>query len=106
MSPARDLRCALLSALVAQHRYGQPIAQDELLRIASYQSHRGSEAKHAFDALRREPFIIEQGKRGIMLDNGAFGQLAQYLYDECGWEELELRVRLKHFEGWDDLEFG
>jgi len=104
MSPARDLLCALLSALVAQHRYGQPIVQDELLRIASYESHRGGEAKRAFDALRGKPFIVDQGSRGIMLNNSAFGSLAQYLHDTCGWEEFELRVRLKHFEGWDDLD--
>jgi len=104
MSPARDLLCALLSALVAHHRYGQPIVQDELLRIASYESHRGGEAKRAFDALRGKPFIVDQGSWGIMLDNSAFGSLAQYLYDTCGWEEFELRVRLEHFEGRDDLD--
>lgn len=101
-----ELVCALLGALVAQHRYGQPIGRDELLRTASYESHRGGEAKRAFDTLRDAPFILDRGSRGIMLDNSAFGPLAQFLHDECGWSEFELRVRLKHFEGWDDLEFG
>jgi len=100
-----ELVCALLSALVAQHRYGQPIGRDELLRTASYESHRGGEAKQAFEALREVPFIVDCGDRGIMLDNSAFGQLAQFLHDECGWSAFKLQVRLKHFEGWDRIEF-
>jgi hypothetical protein len=99
-----DLVCSLLAALVAQHRYGQPITSDELLRIASFQSHRGGEAKDAFEQLRRKVFIIDEGQHGIMLDSSAFGSLAQYLFDECGWSEFELRVRLKHYEGWDNLD--
>ena len=89
-----DLACALLEALVATHRYGQPMTQDELLRIASYESHRGGEAKQVFAALRDLPFITDQGQRGIMLDHSAFGQLARYLADTCGWSEFELRIRL------------
>ena len=99
-----DLACVLLEALVATHRYGQPIAQDELLRIASYKSHRGGDAKQAFATLRGLPFITDQGQRGIMLNHSAFGQLAQFLANTCGWSEFELRIRLKHFEGWDDID--
>lgn len=102
---AADLTCALLAALVSQHRYGQPITRDELLRIAAFESHRGGEAKQAFDELRDAPFIIDHGGRGIMLDNSEFGQLAQFLYDQCGWSEFKLRLRLKHFEGWKHLDF-
>lgn len=100
-----DLVCSLLAALVAQHRYGQPIDRDELLRIASFESHRGGEAKRAFDSLRDASFIVDQGGQGIRLVNSAFGQLAQFLYDECDWSEFELRVRLKHFAGWERLDF-
>jgi hypothetical protein len=100
-----ELACSLLAALLAQHRYGQSIGRDELLRIASFPSHRGGDAKDAFERLRREPFIRDRGQRGIMLDSSSFGQLAQHLYDECGWSEFRLRVRLKHFEGWSDLDF-
>jgi|SRR5699024_5934335 len=101
---SRDLRCSLLSALVAIHRYGQPISRDELLRIASFESHRGGEAKRTVDELRHQPFVIDQGKRGIMLDSSSFGELARYLHDTCSWSEFELQVRLKHFEGWDELD--
>lgn len=41
-----------------------------------------------------------------MLNSSEFGKLAQYLYDECGYSEFELKIRLKHFEGWEDIEFG
>lgn len=101
---SRDLQCSLLSALVAQHRYGQPIRRDPLLRTASYPSHHGGEAKRVFENLRREPFIIDHGNRGIMLNSSEFGKLAQYLYDHCGWTEFELKIRLKHYEGWEDLD--
>lgn len=101
-----DLVCALLAALVSQHRYGQPIGRDELLRLSAFESHRGGEAKQAFEALREMPFIVDRGGRGVMLNNSAFGKLAQFLYDQCGWSEFKLRLRLKHFEGWEQLEFG
>jgi len=99
-----DLVCSLLAALVAQHRYGQPIRRDELLRIAAYEGHRGGEAKRAFEQLRDAPFIVDRGSRGILLDNGSFGPLAQFLHDECGWSEFKLKLRLKHFEGWEGLD--
>lgn len=98
------LTCALLHALVSQHRYGQPIGRDELLRITAFESHRGGDAKRAFESLRDCQFITDCGKRGVMLDHSSFGQLAQYLHDECGWTAFELRTRLKHFEGWDELD--
>jgi hypothetical protein len=85
---SRDLQCSLLSSLVAQHQYGQPIQRDQLLRITSYPSHQGGDAKQSFEELRRERFIIDHRNRGIMLDSSEFGRLAQYLYEE--WENLDL----------------
>jgi hypothetical protein len=99
-----DLACSLLEALVAKHRYGQPITRDALLRIASYESHRGGAAKEVFEALRDQPFLADRGQRGIMLNHSEFGQLAEYLANTCGWSAFELRVRLKHFEGWDGID--
>lgn len=68
----RDLCCALLEALVAKHRYGQPITRSELLRITSYESHRGGDAKQAFETLRMYPFITNQGQRGIIQNQGGY----------------------------------
>jgi hypothetical protein len=39
-----------------------------------------------------------------MLNHSEFGQLAEYLANTCGWSAFELRVRLKHFEGWDGID--
>ena len=100
-----DLVCALLSALVSQHQYGQPISRDDLLQIASYESHRGGDAKSAFDELRGTPFVVDRGSRGISIDNAEFGRIAQFMYQECSWSEFELRIRLKHFEGWERVDF-
>jgi len=72
-----DLACSLLEALVAKHRYRQPITRDTLLRIASYESHRGGAAKEVFEALWDQPFIADRGQRGIMLDHSEFGQFAE-----------------------------
>lgn len=99
-----DLVCALLAALVAQHAYGGPTAREDLLRISSYEAHRGGEAKAAYDTLRDAPFVVVHHGRGIRLDHSRFGEVAQFLHDECGWSEFELRVRLKHFEGWEHLD--
>ena len=99
-----DLACSLLEALVATHRYGQPIPRDELLRISSFESHRGGDAKRAFATLRTVPFITDRGPRGIMLNHSRFDALAQFLADSCKWSAFELRVWLKHFEGWENVD--
>jgi hypothetical protein len=54
-----------------------------------------------FDELRDEPHIESKGSRGIELDNGEFGRLADVPYRDCGWEAFGIRSRLKHYQGWD-----
>lgn len=99
--PASSVRCALLAAMVAKHRWGTPIDEDHLLAIAAIEPNDYPAARDVFDELRGEPYITNRGNRGIELDNGAFGALADVLYHECEWEPFEIRVRLKHYEGWD-----
>lgn len=100
------LLCAICRVLVTNHAYGKPLPRDVILNKASYPAHKGATAKTAFETVRRKPFIIDHGKRGIQLDNSAFGQLIQFLHDECGWERLELELRIKHFEGWDTIRWN
>lgn len=54
------------------------------------------------EELRSISYVTNRGKRGIELDNGAFGDLAAVLFHECDWEPVEIRSRLKHDEGWDE----
>ncbi|WP_415378999.1 hypothetical protein [Halosimplex sp. TS25] len=96
-----SVKCALLAAMVAKHRWGTPIGEDALLSIAAIDSNEYPAASAAFDDLRSEPYITSKGNRGIELNNGAFGALADVLYRECEWEPFHIRSRLKHYEGWD-----
>lgn len=99
------LVCAICRVLVTNHAYGKPLPRDVVLNRASYPPHSGGAAKAAFEVVRRQPFVIDRGERGIQLDTGAFGALVQFLYDECEWNRFELELRIKHFEGWDTIEW-
>jgi len=98
-----ELTCSIIRVLVTNHSYGKPLPRDVILNKASYPPHKGGAAKDAFEHLCEQPFIIDHGTRGVKLDNGEFGSLVQFLYDKCGWERFELELRIKHFEGWDEI---
>jgi hypothetical protein len=101
-----SVKCALLAAMIAKHRWGTPIDEDSLLAVAAIETNDYPVASDVFDDLRSEPYITNRGKRGIELDNGEFGQLADVLYDECGWEPFQIKSRLKHYEGWDSHDWA
>ena len=96
-----SVKCALLAAMVAEHRWGSPIVEENLLAIAAIETSEYPTATDCFDELRSEPYIMNRGNRGIELDNSAFGTLADVLYHECEWEPFQIKSRLKHYEGWD-----
>lgn len=98
-------KCALLAAMIAKHRWGTPIDEDNLLVIAAVDQNDYPTAREVFDELRGEAYIVNRGKRGIELDNSEFGMLADVLYYECGWEPFQIKSRLKHYEGWDQHEW-
>lgn len=87
--------------MVAKHRWGTPIDRESLVSIAAIEKNEYPSARVIFDELRTEPFVTSVGNRGIELDSGEFGALADVLYHECGWEPFEVRSRLKHYEGWN-----
>lgn len=101
-----SVKCALLAAMVAKHRWGTPINEENLLSIAAIERNDYPTASEVFDALRSEPYITARGNRGIELNNSAFGALADVLYSECGWEPFQIRSRLKHYEGWDQHDWA
>lgn len=96
-----SVKCALLATMVAKHRWGSPIAEDQLLALSAIDANDYPTAREVFDDLRTAPYITNRGKRGIELDNSQFGELADVLYHDCEWEAFEIRSRLKHYEGWD-----
>lgn len=101
-----SVKCALLAAMIAKHKWGTPIAEDPLLAIAAIDQNDYPAAREVFVELRSEPYITSKGDRGIELDNSAFGPLADLLFHECGWEPFEIKLRLKHYEGWEDHEWA
>lgn len=100
-----SVKCALLAAMVAKHKWGTPITEENLLSIAAIDPNDYPTARDVFNTLRREPYITSRGSRGIELNNSEFGTLADVFYNECGWEPYEIKMRLKHYEGWDKHEW-
>jgi len=101
-----SVKCALLAAMIAEHRWGSPIVEENLLSISAIEASDYSTASDVFDDLRSAPYITNRGNRGIELDNGEFGQLADVLYQECEWEPFEIKSRLKHYEGWENHDWA
>jgi len=97
-----SVKCALLAAMIAEHRWGSPIVEENLLSISAIETGDYPTASAVFDELRSEDYISSRGNRGIELNHSEFGALADVLYDECEWEPFEIRSRLKHYEGWDE----
>jgi len=100
-----SVKCALLAAMIAKHRWGSPIDEESLLSIAAIDTNDYPTASEVFDALRTESYITSKGARGIELNNSKFGDLAEVLYEACGWEPFQLKSRLKHSERWDQHEW-
>lgn len=101
-----SIRCALLAAMIARHKWGSPIGEEALLSIAAIGRHEYPAARDVFEELRSAPYIVNRGKQGIELDNSRFGQIAEILYHECNWEPFQIQCRLKHYEGWDRHEWA
>lgn len=97
--------CKVVRVLVTAHAYGSPLPADLSLRRAAIPSDELGAAKAAMESVRSYSFIEDHGSRGLMLDNGEFDSLAQWLYRRCDWKRFELELRLKHFEGWDELDW-
>lgn len=101
-----SVRCALLAAMISNHRWGSPIDEENLLSIAAIDTNDYPTASEVFNDLRSASYTINKGNRGIQLDNSAFGELAEVLYHNCGWEPFEIKLRLKHYEGWGNHDWA
>jgi len=100
-----SVKCALLAAMIAEHRWGSPIVEENLLSISAIEPGDYPTASEVFAELRSASYITNRGKRGIELNSGEFGTLAELLYRECEWDAFEIKSRLKHYEGWDNHEW-
>jgi len=101
-----SVKCALLAAMTAEHRWGSPIVEENLLAIAAIETSDYSTASDVSDELRSKQYITNQGNRGIELDDSEFGHLADVLYHECDWEPFEIKSRLKHYGGWENHDWA
>jgi hypothetical protein len=86
--------------MIAKHRWGTPISEEDLLSIAALDNNEYPIASEVFEDLRSESYIIPVGREKIKLDNSQFETLADVLYYECEWEPFHIKSRLKHYEGW------
>ncbi|OYR57197.1 hypothetical protein [Halorubrum halodurans] len=93
-----SVKCALLATMIAKHRWGTPITREDLCNLSAIDGDYPT-AHEVYDDLRSEAYITYRGDRGIELDQGNFGGLADVLYHECNWEKWEIESRLKHYEG-------
>lgn len=100
------VKCALLAAMIAKHRWGTPIDADHLIAVAAVERNDYPAAHEIFEKLRSASYITNRGKRGIELTSSHFGALANVLYHECRWEPFQVKSRLKHYEGWDQHEWA
>jgi hypothetical protein len=100
-----SVKCALLAAMIAEHRWGSPIVEEDLLSISAIETSDYDTASEVFEELRSVPYITSRGKRGIELNSSEFGALADVLYHECEWDPFEIKSRLKHYEEWDTHEW-
>jgi hypothetical protein len=100
-----SVRCALLATMIAKHKWGTPITEEELLSLSPVGDDYPA-ARTVYDDLRSAPYIIYRGNRGIELDKSNFDRLAEVLYHDCGWEAWQIESRLKHYEGIDDHDWA
>ena len=75
------IKCALLSTMLAKHRWGTPISREDLIRLSAVGDDYPA-ARDVYDDLRSQPYITNHGKRGITLNNSQFNELADVLYHE------------------------
>ena len=95
------VKCALLGTLVANHRWGSPLEVDSLLSMSKISDHEYPKARETLERLKSSSYTRQCGKRGVKLVTAGFGTLADVLYYECNWEPFEIKLRLKHYEGWE-----
>jgi hypothetical protein len=101
-----SIKCALLGTLVSRHSWSSPIETEALLSASAIESHEYFEAREKLDELRRRPYLTSYGIRGIGLNNSHFGSLADVLYYECNWDPFEIKLRLRHYEGWSNHDWA
>jgi hypothetical protein len=102
--PSQELKCDILAVLMHGHFYGSNhISESDLVRRASGDVD-NDKVRDALEEVSECVFVdVRLGNR-VRINNTHFGSFAQYMYDRCGYDLPTLKVRLHHFEGWDELD--
>lgn len=87
------------------HRGKKPMKVEAMLNLAAIPAGELGQAKHEIDDLLDQPFVWEMS-RGLAVDTSKFRQIADFLYYNCDYSREQIRVRLKHYEGWDDHDWA
>jgi len=85
-----SVKRGLLAVMIAEHRWGSPIVEENLLSISAIETDDYPTTSDVFDELRIEDYIMSKGKRGIELNNSQFEALTDVLYYECERSRLSM----------------
>jgi hypothetical protein len=95
---------------MAKHRHGgAPLPQEFVVSCAAVPSHDLDKAKDTFEKLRTSqkfPFVENNGKRGILLNNNKFSKLVDFLRHECGWSPFKINNSLRHYDVYKHHDFN
>lgn len=92
-----DRKCATLWRLARSHGWANWIPGSDLIRAVP--SHERGAARSTLDALRGEPYVAYQPRRGYSIAHDAIDRLATTLRDLCGDSEFRIEATLSHFGG-------
>lgn len=85
-----------------KHRHGgSPLPKEAVISFAAVASHDLDDAKNTFDILRKSrdyPFVMNQGKDAVLLDNSYFPELVDFVRRECGWSPMKINNMLRHYD--------
>lgn len=96
--------CELLWPLLS-HRGKKPMSIDMLLHTAAIPQEDLGQARREVGALTDLSFIAEH-PRGVAVDTSQLGNVADYLYYNCEYTKQQIKIRLKHYEGWENHEWA
>ncbi len=94
--------CAILKLLLARHSHGgSPRSKELVVNLAAVPSHDLDEAKQTFERLRTDPefpFVTNEGPAHVLLDNGEFPALVEFLYHKCDWSVFKIDNSVRHYD--------
>ncbi|MFB6175872.1 MAG: hypothetical protein ABEI99_01770 [Halobaculum sp.] len=94
--------CEILKLLLSRHSHGgSPLPREVVVNLAAVPSHDLDDAKETFETRRTSPeypFVSNEGPKHVLIDNGEFPALVDFLYYECGWSAFKIDNSVRHYD--------